>query len=149
MIPYFHCLWKYGLTLGLWMQHVVEILVRWSIRPSICKRVIVCFTMVQFMAQTILVNFSPSSMPWPFAGIKACTIKPSTPILTTPFSGFRSVSVRPHWSEIPRQSPFSKSSLVLKTGSKPTTIAIPSSNGKPRNGAKFLQILAGSNKYHG
>ena len=147
MIPYFHCLWKYGQTRGLWMQLVVEILVRWSIRPSICRRVIVCSTTVLFMAQIISVSSSPSSTLWPFAGTKACTIKLSTPTLTTPSSGFRSANVRLSWSVIPRQNSSSRSSPEPKTGSRPTTTAIPSSNGRRRSGVKSPPTSAENKNY--
>jgi len=145
MIPYFHCLWKYGLTLGLWMQPAVAILVRWNIRPSTCRRAIVYSTMVLSMAPTISGNFWPSSMPSPFAGIRVCTTRSSIAILTTPSSGFRSVNVRQNLSVIPRRNRSSRSSPELKTGSTPTTIVIPSLNGKRQSGAKSLLILGANN----
>ena len=57
MTPYFHCLWKYGLTLGLLMQLVLEILVQWSIRPLICRQVIRFSTSAPFMAQIIYIYY--------------------------------------------------------------------------------------------
>ena len=57
MIPYFHYLWRYGLTLGLWMLPVRAILARWSIRPSICRRDIRFSTSALCMAPITSANF--------------------------------------------------------------------------------------------
>ena len=43
---------------GQWMQPVLEIPGRWSIRPSIWQRVIACFISGQFMGLIISVSFS-------------------------------------------------------------------------------------------
>ena len=145
MIPYFHCLWKYGLTRGLWMLPVQATLGLWNTRPSTCRQAIVCSTMVLSTAPTTSGSFSPSSMPLPFAGIRVCTTRLSTAILTMPSSGFRSANVRQNLSATPRRNRSSRSLPEQKTGSTPTTIVIPSSSGKRRNGVRSQPIL-GANK---
>ena len=144
MIPYFHCLWRYGRMLGRWMRPVLEIQARWNIRLLIWQRAIGFFILALFMAQTISGSSSLLFMPWHFVGIRGSTTRPSTQTPITPFSGLLNASARQNWSAPPRQNNSIRLSSEQKTGLIPTISVIPSSNGKPRNGERFLPISAGN-----
>ena len=146
MTPYFHYLWKYGQTRGLWMQPVLAILGRWSIRLSTFRLAIRCFTMVLFMVPIISGSSWPLYMPSPSVGNKDFTPKPSIPTAITPSSGLASGNARPSWSARPRRNRFSKSLPEQSIGFRLMTTVIPLLNGKPRNGVKSQLILGGNKK---
>lgn len=94
---------------------------------------------------TISGSSSPSSMPSPFAGIRACTTRRSTATHITPSSGCRSASARPNWSARLRRNSYTRSSCVPKPGYRPTTTATLSSSGRRRSGARCRPISEENN----
>ena len=90
------------------------------------------------------IHGTPSYMPWRYAGIRACTTRPSTATPIMPSSGYRSASARQNWSAHLRQNNSIRLSPEPRTGLTPIITEIPSSNGKPRNGVKFLPTSAGN-----
>lgn len=129
---------------GRWMLPVVEILVRWNIRPLICRQALGCFTSARFTARIISGSSSPSSMLSLSAGIRDCTIRLSIPTLIMPFFGYRNANARPNWSVRHRRRNFIKSSYVQNNGLIRITSEIQSLSGKPLNGERFLLTSVGN-----
>lgn len=131
-------------TLGLLMQPVREIQGQWNIRPLTCRQGRGCFISAPCMVQTTLENSLLSFTPWLYSTNRAIKKKWSIQTVTMPFCGCTTRNAKQNWNIHHRPKHSIKLLPAPKTGYAHTISKPASSNGKPKNGERYLPTSAGN-----